>query len=50
MLDSAKIYAKSFLWFANNDLHASRYANLINITKDKKALEEAFKLLQKKII
>ena len=49
MLDSAKIYAKkAFYGLPNNDLHASRYVNLINITKDKKALEEAFKLLTRK--
>ena len=45
-LDSAKVYArKAFFGLPNNDLHASRYINLINITKDKKALEEAFELL-----
>jgi O-antigen ligase/tetratricopeptide (TPR) repeat protein len=45
-LDSAKVYArKAFFGLPNNDLHASRYMNLINITRDKKALEEAFELL-----
>jgi tetratricopeptide (TPR) repeat protein len=45
-LDSAKVYArKAFFGLPNNDLHASRYINLINITRDKKALEEAFDLL-----
>ena len=45
-LDSAKIYArKAFFGLPNNDLHASRYINLINITRDKKALKEAFELL-----
>ena len=45
-LDSAKVYArKAFFGLPNNDLHASRYINLINITRDKKALEEAFELL-----
>ena len=45
-LDSAKVYArKAFFGIPNNDLHASRYINLINITRDKKALEEAFELL-----
>jgi len=45
-LDSAKVYArKAFFGLANNDLHATRYINLINITRDKKALEEAFELL-----
>ena len=45
-LDSAKIYArKAFFGLPNNDMHATRYINLINITRDKKALEEAFELL-----
>ena len=45
-LDSAKIYArKAFFGLPNNDLHSSRYINLINITKDKMALEEAFETL-----
>ena len=45
-LDSAKFYArKAFFGLPNNDLHASRYINLISITRDKKALEEAFELL-----
>ena len=45
-LDSAKVYArKAFFGLPNNDLHASRYINLINITRDKKALDEAFELL-----
>ncbi|MDC0916607.1 O-antigen ligase family protein [Flavobacteriaceae bacterium] len=45
-LDSAKVYArKAFFGLPNNDLHASRYINLINITRDKKALEEAFEFL-----
>ena len=48
-LDSAKVYArKAFFGLPNNDLHASRYINLINITRDKKALEEAFELLTNK--
>jgi O-antigen ligase len=48
-LDSAKVYArKAFFGLPNNDLHASRYINLINITRDKKALEEAFELLTHK--
>ena len=43
-LDSAKVYArKAFYGLPNNDLHASRYINLINI-KNKYALEEAFEL------
>ena len=45
-LDSAKVYARdAFFGLPNNDLHSSRYINLINITKDKNALEEAFDLL-----
>ena len=45
-LDSAKVYArKAFFGLPNNDLHASRYINLINLTRDKKALEEAFELM-----
>ena len=45
-LDSAKVYArKAFFGLPNNDLHASRYINLLNITRDKKALEESFELL-----
>ena len=45
-LDSAKVYArKAFFGLPNNDLHATRYINLINITRDKNALEEAFELL-----
>jgi len=45
-LDSAKVYAKkAFFGLPNNDLHATRYINLINITRDKKALEETFELL-----
>ena len=45
-LDSAKFYAKkAFFGLPNNDLHSSRYVNLINITKDEKLLDEAFDLL-----
>lgn len=48
-LDSAKVYArKAFFGLPNNDLHASRYINLINITRDRVALEEAFELLTEK--
>ena len=48
-LDSAMIYAKkAFFGLPNNDLHSSKYINLINITRDKNALEEAFQLLTKK--
>ena len=40
------IYAKkAFFGLPNNDLHSSKYINLINITRDKDALEEAFELL-----
>ena len=45
-LDSAKFYAKkAFIGLPNNDLHSSRYINLISKTKDRKALDEAFELL-----
>lgn len=48
-LDSAKFYArKAFFGLPNNDLHASRYINLINITRDREALEEAFVLLTRR--
>ena len=43
---SAKFYAKkAFIGLPNNDLHSSRYINLISKTKDRKALDEAFELL-----
>ncbi len=45
-LDSAKYYArKAFFGLPNNDLHSSRYLNLISKTGDKEALESAFDLL-----
>jgi tetratricopeptide (TPR) repeat protein len=45
-IDSAKVYAKkAFFGLPNNDLHASRYINLINVSRDRNALEEAFELL-----
>ena len=48
-LDSAKIYArKAFFGLPNNDLHATTYLNLINITRDLEALEESFEVLTKK--
>ena len=48
-LDSAKVYArKAFFGLPNNDLHSSRYLNLINITRDREALQEAFNLLTAK--
>jgi tetratricopeptide (TPR) repeat protein len=48
-LDSAKVYArKAFFGLPNNDLHASRYINLINITRDREAIEDAFELLTAK--
>jgi len=48
-LDSAKIYAKkAFFGLPNNDLHASRYINLINLTRDRIALEESFELFTSK--
>ena len=46
ILDSAKYYArKAFQGLPNNDLHSSRYLNIISKTKDKKELENAFELL-----
>ena len=46
LIDSAKVYArKAFFGLPNNDLHASRYINLINMTRDREALEEAFEFL-----
>ena len=49
LLDSAKVYArKAFLGLPNNELHSSRYINLINITRDRAALEEAFEPLTSK--
>jgi len=48
-LDSAKFYARSaFFGLPNNDLHASRYINLINLTRDKKSLNESFELMTQK--
>lgn len=48
-LDSAKFYArKAFFGLPNNDLHASRYINLINLTRDKKSLNESFELMTQK--
>ncbi len=45
-LDSAKFYAKkAFFGLPNNDLHASRYLNLIAQTSDEKALDKAFEKL-----
>ena len=46
ILDSAKFYAKkAFFGLPNNKLHSSRYINLINKTRDKYGLEEAFEML-----
>jgi O-antigen ligase len=48
-LEKAKEYAKkAFFGLPNNDLHSSSYINLINITRDRVALEEAFELLTAK--
>ena len=42
-LDSASVYArKAFFGLPNNTLHASHYINIINQTRDREALEEAF--------
>ena len=47
--DSAKYYAKkAFLGLPNNDLHSSKYLNLINSTNDKNELNNAFELLTSK--
>ena len=49
LIDSAKVYAKkAFFGLPNNDLHASRYINLVSVSRDRKALEEAFELLTAK--
>ena len=48
-IDSAIVYAKkAFFGLPNNDLHASRFINLINLKRDKESLEEAFTLLTAK--
>jgi tetratricopeptide (TPR) repeat protein len=45
-LDSASVYAKkAFVGLPNNALHASHYINVINQSRDREALEEAFELL-----
>jgi len=45
-IDSALVYAKkAFFGLPNNDLHVSRLINLINLKRDREALEEAFELL-----
>ena len=44
-IDSALVFAKkAFFGLPNNDLHASRLINLINIKRDRESLEEAFEL------
>ncbi len=48
-LDSAAVYAKkAFFGLPNNSLHASNYINIINQTRDRKSLEEAYELLVSK--
>jgi len=48
-MDSASVYAKkAFFGLPNNALHASHYMNVINQTRDRKALEEAYELLVSK--
>ena len=48
-IDSALVYAKkAFFGLPNNDLHASRLINLINLKRDRESLEEAFELLTNK--
>ena len=45
-IDSALVYAKkAFFGLPNNDLHASRLINIINLKRDRESLEEAFELL-----
>jgi len=45
-IDSALVYAKkAFFGLPNNDLHAARLINLINLKRDRESLEEAFELL-----
>jgi len=45
-MDSAMFYAKkAFFGLPNNDLHAYRLINLINLKRDRESLEEAFDLL-----
>jgi len=45
-IDSALVYAKkAFFGLPNNDLHASRLINLINLKRDRESLEQAFELL-----
>ena len=47
-LDSAKFYAKkAFFGLPNNELHSTRYMNLLNLTADRESLDEAFELLTK---
>ena len=46
ILDSAKYYArKAFQGLPNNDLHSSRYLNIISKSRDRAELESAFELL-----
>ena len=48
-LDSAAVYAKkAFFGLPNNALHASNYINIINQTRDRKSLDEAYELLVSK--
>ena len=45
-LDSSSVYAKkAFVGLPNNALHASHYINVLNQSRDRIALEEAFELL-----
>ena len=45
-IDSALVYAKkAFFGLPNNNLHASRLINLINLKRDRESLEQAFELL-----
>ena len=48
-IDSAAVYAKkAFFGLPNNALHASHYMKIINQTRDRESLEEAYDLLVSK--
>jgi len=48
-LDSASVYAKkAFFGLSNNALHSSNYLNILNQTRDRDNLEEAYELLVSK--
>ena len=48
-LDSASVYAKkAFFGLSNNALHSSNYLNILNQTRDRDNLEQAYELLVSK--